>query len=128
MATIANATSSLARRGFGLASMAKFSLAKYQGGADGKCGVDACQAPKKRPIFRDVVKGRAHLVDADEAIDRRRARDGAAGLADDIRDPFDRPGHADREEDWQAHRNEEEDGGLAPLKPQARELSEKTHR
>ena len=44
------------------------------------------------------VERRAHLVDADETVDRRCARKHKADLAQRLRNCFDRPCYADHEE------------------------------
>src|ERR1700722_10974283 len=100
------AKSSLARRTCGLASMADLSPAEHKGRADCESPVNCDQGPKRRPVFCNVVKARSHLVDADQAVDRRRARECAAGVADDIGDRLYRPRHADRKKEGQARGNE----------------------
>src|SRR5580658_11163539 len=92
-------TNNLVRRPRGLASMTDLSPAEHQGRADSERPVNRHQGPKRRPVSCDVMQGRAHLVDADQAVDRRCARKRAARVANDIGDRLYGPRHADREKE-----------------------------
>jgi hypothetical protein len=74
------------------------------------------------------MKRCAHLIDAHEAVDRGGAWENSAQVAQCFGQGFDRPGDADHKEKRQAQRDEQKDGGLAPLEPGADELCEEADR
>src|SRR5271166_5736187 len=84
--------------------------------------VSARQSPQGQPIARNVAQARAHLVDADKAVDRGCAGKDAARQSQTVGYPFQRPGDADQKKQRQAGRDEQQHRGLAALEPGSHEL------
>src|SRR6266851_4088307 len=94
------------------------------GGQDGEQAVERGERPQDDPVPENVAQRSAHLVDAHQAVDRRRAGKDEARHPERAGDRLDRPRHADEEEQGQARGEEKQDRRLTPLEPRADELTE----
>src|SRR5215831_12136325 len=71
-----------------------------------KAEIDSAQHPQIEPIGPHLAQAGAHLIDADEAVDRRFTRKHPAHRVEERRDHLARPGNAD-EKKLQQYRHRE---------------------
>jgi hypothetical protein len=77
--------------------------------------IDGDKNPKRYPIAANFGKTSTHLIDANQAIDRRLARKNSANVAQCRRDGLDRPGNANQEKLRQSRRDKENDSRFPAL-------------
>src|SRR6516164_3285229 len=109
-------------------------LAMYPPPSDDKRGhhrereIEDGQAPDTTPVVRHLPQAGAHLVDADDAVDREIRREYVTVGKNRIGDRFARPGKACHEKLRKARAEEDERRGLRVLEPGARGLAHEARR